>query len=53
MHFQSPQIEINTRFENAQTYKTIFRLDIKWTPIEQKIGEIQIGSNLIHITTKI
>jgi hypothetical protein len=53
MHFQNPQIEINTRFENSQTYKTIFRLDIKWTPIEQKIVEIQIGSNLIHITTKI
>jgi hypothetical protein len=53
MHFQNPQIEINTRFENSHTYKTIFRLDIKCTPVEQKIVEIQIGSNLIHITTKI
>jgi hypothetical protein len=34
-------------------YKSIIRLDKQWTPIECKIVEIQIGSNLSHTTTRI
>jgi hypothetical protein len=42
IHFQNPQIGINTRFENSQTYKEFLRLDKNWTPIELKFVEIHI-----------
>jgi hypothetical protein len=34
-------------------YKTFFTLDKNWTPIEQKIVKIQIGSNPTHTSTRI
>jgi hypothetical protein len=34
-------------------YKKFPTLDKNWTPIEQKIVEIQIGSNPIHTITRI
>ncbi len=42
IHFQNPQIGINTRFEISQTYKEFHGLDKNWTPIELKFVEIHI-----------
>ncbi len=51
--FQNPQIGINPRFENSQMYKKFSTFDKNWTPIEQKLIEIQIDSNPIHTIIKI
>ncbi len=34
-------------------YKELFTLDKNWTPIEQRIVKIQVGSNPTHTTTRI
>jgi hypothetical protein len=34
-------------------YKKLFTFDKNWTPIEQNIIKIQIGSNPIHTVTRI
>ncbi len=45
---------MNTRIEiNPRIYEQFPNINKNWMPIEQKIVEIQIGSNLFHITTKI
>jgi hypothetical protein len=42
---------MNKKFLHLWTI--FFIIDKKWTPIEQKITKIQIGSNPLHIITRI
>jgi len=53
IHFHNTQIRINTRIKNSHIYKQFSTIDKKWTPIEHKIVEIQINSNLSNIITRI
>ncbi len=53
IYFHNPQIGINMKIKNSHIYKQFFTTNKKWTPIEQKIAEIQIGSNPFHIIIKI
>jgi hypothetical protein len=53
INFHNLHIGFNIRLEISHIYKKFPTLNKNWTPIEQKVTEIQIVNNLFHIITRI
>jgi hypothetical protein len=53
INFHKLHIGFNTMLENSHIYKEFLALNKNYTPIEQKVIEIQINNNPSHIITRI
>jgi hypothetical protein len=50
IQFYNSKIENKTRTKNLHIYEQFLIINKEWTPIDEKIREIQIGSNPSHIS---
>jgi hypothetical protein len=46
-------LEVRKKLKDSYIYKKFPGLNKNWTPIQRKSVEIQVGSNPIHIITRV